>query len=74
MDRFWQQSQATLARQLGGPLLVAADAGHQIPREAPQLVAFAVDQVVWAARAGRSTAEVDASDVAKVAATVAPAI
>lgn len=53
VDRLWQESAAEVAHDLGVPLIVAADAGHQVPREAPQLVASAVDEVVRAVRGGR---------------------
>ncbi len=55
IDQMWQDAQAALAAQIGATLLVARDAGHQIPREAPDLVAQAVDAVVVAARAGHQT-------------------
>jgi pimeloyl-ACP methyl ester carboxylesterase len=50
IDRFWQEGQAAFAQQCRGELLVAADAGHYLPREAPQLTAFAIDEVVQAVR------------------------
>jgi pimeloyl-ACP methyl ester carboxylesterase len=50
IDKRWQQAQADLAQETGATLVVAADAGHQIPREAPGLVASAVDAVVRAVR------------------------
>jgi pimeloyl-ACP methyl ester carboxylesterase len=46
----WQANHRDLARQAGAPLVVAADAGHQLPTEAPQLVGYAVDEVVRAVR------------------------
>jgi pimeloyl-ACP methyl ester carboxylesterase len=50
IDERWQQAQVDLAQQTGATLIVAPDAGHQIPRESPALVASAVDAVVRAAR------------------------
>lgn len=55
-DGRWQQHQANLAEQLGAPLIVATNSGHAIPREAPALIAYAVDAVVDAVRAGRPVA------------------
>jgi Alpha/beta hydrolase family len=48
----WTGYQRQLARQLSAPLIVAADAGHQIPREEPRLVAHVVDAIVQAVRTG----------------------
>jgi pimeloyl-ACP methyl ester carboxylesterase len=50
----WTGYQRLLARQSSAPLIVADDAGHQIPREAPALVAHVVDRVTEAARSGLS--------------------
>jgi pimeloyl-ACP methyl ester carboxylesterase len=63
-DDRWQQIQVDLAARLRAPLIVATDSGHAIPREAPTLVAHAIDAVVIAARTGRWVA----LDVAEVAA------
>ncbi|WP_426513185.1 alpha/beta fold hydrolase [Dactylosporangium sp. McL0621] len=57
IDGRWQQAQADLAEQIGATLVVATDAGHQLPREAPALVAWAVDAVVRAARDGRDVVD-----------------
>lgn len=54
LDPLWTAYQRQLARQCGVPLVVAADSGHQIPDDAPQLVAHVVDEVVAAVRAGTS--------------------
>lgn len=54
IDRFWQDAQAGLANQAGAELIVATDAGHQIPREAPALVALAIDEVVESVRDRRA--------------------
>ncbi len=50
IDAVWQHAQADLAAQAGSALIVARNAGHRIPEDAPGLVAFAVDQVVAAVR------------------------
>ena len=53
LDDLWQVSQRVLAAQWAAPLIVAEHAGHQIPAEAPALVAYAVESVVRAAIDGR---------------------
>jgi pimeloyl-ACP methyl ester carboxylesterase len=50
IDGIWQQAQADLATDSGSALIVAKNAGHRLPEDAPGLVAFAVDQVVAAVR------------------------
>jgi pimeloyl-ACP methyl ester carboxylesterase len=50
IDGLWQQAQADLADQSASPLIIAKDSGHRMPDDAPGLVAFAIDQVVSAAR------------------------
>jgi pimeloyl-ACP methyl ester carboxylesterase len=55
----WHASHRDLARQARVPLVVAVDAGHQIPSEAPRLVAFAVDEVVHAVRRGQRSCRLD---------------
>jgi pimeloyl-ACP methyl ester carboxylesterase len=52
IDDLWYVSQQLLARQWRAPLIIAERAGHQIPREAPDLVSYAIDAVVRAVRAG----------------------
>lgn len=64
IDSVWQESAAALARDLGASLVVAANAGHQIPREAPGLVAFAIDEVVRAVRGGSVVVDLDPARVA----------
>jgi len=54
IDDLWHVSQQLLARQCNAALMVAEHAGHQIPGEAPALVALAVDAVVGAVRTGTS--------------------
>jgi pimeloyl-ACP methyl ester carboxylesterase len=51
-DPLWTAFQRHLARQAQAPLVVAGDAGHQIPADAPQLVAHVVDAIVQAVRTG----------------------
>ena len=51
-DALWIAYQRQLAREYRAPLILAADAGHQIPAEAPALVAHVVDEVVTGARRG----------------------
>lgn len=54
VEDLWAVSQQILARDLGCPLLVADNAGHQLQRDAPQLVAYAIRAVHTAARQGLS--------------------
>lgn len=70
VDRFWHEQAELLARDLAVPRIVAVDAGHQIPREAPRLVAFAVDEVVWAVR-GQRAARFNAGEVSAVGGVLA---
>lgn len=53
LDDLWFVHQQLLARELGAPLIIA-DAGHQIPAERPELVAYLIDRVVDAARRGQA--------------------
>jgi pimeloyl-ACP methyl ester carboxylesterase len=50
LDELWQMNQHDLADEHHAPLIIAADAGHHLPREAPALVAYAIDLVVRAVR------------------------
>jgi pimeloyl-ACP methyl ester carboxylesterase len=52
LDELWQMNQHDLADEHHAPLIIAADAGHHLPREAPALVAYAIDLVVRAVRTG----------------------
>jgi pimeloyl-ACP methyl ester carboxylesterase len=56
IDDLWWISQRLLAKQHNAPLIIAENAGHQIPSEAPGLVAYAIDTVVRAARTGTAPA------------------
>ena len=49
-DPLWTAYQRQLARLWDAPRIIATDAGHQIPDEAPRLVAHVIDRVVQAAR------------------------
>jgi len=49
-DPLWTAYQQLLARQHGCPLILADNAGHQIPAEAPRLVAYLIDHVVRQSR------------------------
>jgi pimeloyl-ACP methyl ester carboxylesterase len=53
-DALWIAHQRHLARQFQAPLIVASDTGHQIPREAPALVALTADAIVNAVRTGET--------------------
>jgi hypothetical protein len=63
IDGVWQRAQADLATDSGAALIVAANAGHRIPEDAPGLVAFAVDQVVTAVRDHREHVALDPAQV-----------
>jgi len=54
IDELWIVSQRILARQWNAPLIIAENAGHQIPREAPDLVAYVIGALVRSARTGVS--------------------
>ena len=65
-EQRWQEEQALLAERTGAALIVALDASHMLPRDAPALVAYAVDEVVRAAREGHFTVELDRDRLAEV--------
>lgn len=52
LEQIWQMHQRDLADRHGTPLVVARNASHQIPRDAPALTAFVIDEVVQAVRSG----------------------
>lgn len=52
IDDLWSVHQLLLAERWRAPHIVATNAGHQTPREAPMLVAYAIDTVIRAARSG----------------------
>jgi pimeloyl-ACP methyl ester carboxylesterase len=56
LDELWQMNQRELAAEHHAPLIIAADAGHHLPHEAPALVAYAIDLVVRAVRTGSDPA------------------
>lgn len=64
IDPLWQDSQAVLARQTAAQLVVATDSGHRMPREAPALVAYAIDAVVHAVRDRAGTVRLDPDGLA----------
>ncbi|HKT03473.1 MAG TPA: alpha/beta hydrolase [Rugosimonospora sp.] len=66
IDREWQDTQAGLARQIGAHLVVATNSGHEMLREAPDLVAYAIDAVVHAVRTRQSQAALDPGRLAAV--------
>lgn len=51
VEDLWLISQRLLARQAGAPLIVADNCGHQLPRQVPDLVAYAI-RTVHAATSG----------------------
>jgi hypothetical protein len=65
LDPLWTAYQRQLARHHGTPLIVASDAGHQIPEEAPRLVAHVIDAVTRGHRFDRRSAT-DAAGLAEV--------
>ena len=52
LDELWQMNQHDLAAAYRAPLLIAKDAGHLLPGDAPALVAYGIDLVVRAVRTG----------------------
>lgn len=66
IDRVWSVHQQLLAEQCHAPLVVATDAGHQIPDEAPELVAHVVDHVVAAVRTGQQQCTLDPARLCRV--------
>lgn len=68
-DDLWQLSQRILADQWDAPRIVA-DTGHQIPRERPGLVAYAVDAVVRAVR-DKAPVRLDAKRLAELGGSLA---
>jgi pimeloyl-ACP methyl ester carboxylesterase len=71
VDQSWQDNQVQLAHRCQAPLLIATDAGHDIPAEATDLVAFGIDQVVRAVRSGTARALIDPAAARAVGATLA---
>jgi len=65
IDDLWTAYQRILAAERESPLLVAEDSGHLMPREAPALVAYAIDAVTRAVRAG-ARPEIDPAELAAV--------
>jgi pimeloyl-ACP methyl ester carboxylesterase len=71
IDGLWQRAQADLARESGSALIVASDAGHRIPEDAPGVVAFAVDHVILAVREHSERVSLDAAQVAEAGGALA---
>jgi pimeloyl-ACP methyl ester carboxylesterase len=69
VDQAWSDNQATLARLCRAPLVTATDAGHDLPGQAPGLVAYAIDQVVLAVRTNAARVVLDPIRVANVGGT-----
>lgn len=65
-DELWLASQRILAREAGAPLIVAEHAGHPIPREQPELVAFAIRAVTEAADRGAQSVVLDGGSLTAV--------
>ena len=63
-DELWLASQRILARDAGAALIVAEHSGHAIPRDRPELVAYAIRAVHEAAGAGRAV-RLDAEELSK---------
>jgi pimeloyl-ACP methyl ester carboxylesterase len=56
VEDVWRAWQRRYATELGCPLLIADNAGHQLQREAPDLVAYAIRAVHESARTGKPVA------------------
>jgi pimeloyl-ACP methyl ester carboxylesterase len=54
VDELWSTYHRLLAAELGAVRLIAQDSGHHMPKDAPALVAYAIDAVTRAVRAGTS--------------------
>jgi pimeloyl-ACP methyl ester carboxylesterase len=66
VDQSWQDNQADLARLCRAPLVVATNSGQDVPGEAADLVAFAIDEVVRAVRSRAPRVGVDPGQVLAV--------
>lgn len=69
-DNRWHAWHSDLATRWGAPRLVAETAGHQMQRDAPSLVGYAIAQVVQCVRDGQRSVEVTIEDVAAREATI----
>jgi pimeloyl-ACP methyl ester carboxylesterase len=65
LDELWQLNQHDLAVEHRAPLLIAEKAGHLMPADAPDLVAYGIDLVVRAVRTGSDPAP-EAAELAAV--------
>lgn len=59
IDDLWTIHQKLLAEQWRAAHIVAINAGHQTPREAPNLIVYAIDAVVQAARTPHGVVDLD---------------
>jgi hypothetical protein len=66
IDELWSVHQMLLAERWRAPHIVATNAGHQTSREAPMLVAYAIDTVIRAVRSGSGGVRVDREQLAAV--------
>jgi pimeloyl-ACP methyl ester carboxylesterase len=64
VEELWLASQRILARDAGAQLIVADHAGHRIPQEAPDLVAYAI-RTVYTAVLTDTPAHVEAEPLSK---------
>lgn len=67
VDARWQDGQRELAARADAVQLIAHTAGHDMPREAPALVAYAVDAVHTAAQTASADGQAVQLDAAAVA-------
>lgn len=71
VDERWTRHQQNMARRLNAPLLAARDSGHYVHHEAAGLVAYAVDEVVLAVRAGLPSPSLNAVKVFEMGGQIA---
>lgn len=71
IDALWTTYQRLLADERNAPLLVADDSGHLMPVDAPALVAYAIDAVARAVRAG-TRPQLDPAELAAHGGRLAP--
>jgi hypothetical protein len=63
-DSRWHRWHTDLADRWAAPRMIAANSGHQMQREVPLLIAYAIDRVVDAARAELPAVRVDPAALA----------
>lgn len=64
IDDLWSVHQMLLTKRWRAPQIVATNAGHQTPHEAPMLVAYAIDTVIRAVRSGSVEVSLDHEQLA----------